>query len=40
MINPETGMLMEISWIIYSYDAIGLEETYVADSLLSFFTLS
>lgn len=81
MINPETGMLMEISWIIYSYeeiivstsfyrdtysiegtvfsddgadtvyyintngkiysyDAIGQEETYVADSLLSFFTLS
>lgn len=81
MINPETGMLMEISWIIYSYeeiivstsfyrdtysiegtvfsddgadtvyyintngkiysyDVIGQEETYVADSLLSFFTLS
>lgn len=81
MINPETGMLMEISWIIYSYeeiivstsfyrdtysiegtvfsddgadavyymntngkiysyDAMGQEETYVADSLLSFFTLS
>ena len=81
MVNPETGRLEEISWIIYSYDeiikwtnfykdtysiegivfsdngadefyyikpngkiyshdAICEEETYVADSLQSFFTLS
>lgn len=81
MINPNTGMQEEISWIIYSYeeiikwtnfyrdtysiegivfsdngadeayymksngkiysyDAVCEEETYVADSLQSFFTLS